>query len=173
MWLTPLILLLIAHALVTVIFDVHLIYLRVVSLLIPLPFSFILMLRNRPFVPWVVAAFVMAGLAVLGMSYTTHLVDEVSVLPETGRDWREFAEYAASIGFSYITGMILGDMRYRRNRLVMNNQLLRVVTILSSGVESVEKIRQRVEKVQKFGGFITAASTTAASIYNGLKNIQH
>jgi hypothetical protein len=169
LWLLPLVLLLIAHVLITVVFDVNLIYLRVMSLLIPLPFAFVLMLKRRLFIPWLIAAFIMAGLAVLGMSYVIYLVDDTPVLPQNVRDVREFIEYASSIGFSYLTGMILGNMLRQRNTLDVDGLIHTVVTVSSNGLDNIEKLQAKVQKLQKISGLITAATTTAVSIYNGFK----
>lgn len=174
LWLAPLLLLLIAHAAITVVLDLNTVYLRLVSLLIPLPFAVLLMQRQRTLPFWLVAGFVMALLAVLGMSKVIAMVDHTTVLPQDAREWREFIEYAASIGFSYATGIFLGRLlRQRTETLDMNaakNLTTRVVTLLSRGKHHAERIQSTVEKVSELRTKLTALSTAALSAYTGLQS---
>lgn len=173
LWLAPLLLLLAAHATITVIFDLNTLYLRLVSLLIPLPFALLLMRRERLFPFWLGAGFAMAVLAVLGMSGVISLVDRVPVLPQDAREWREFAEYAASIGFSYATGLVLGRMRRQRQEAVTpqaaGGLTLKVVNLLSTGKARAGQLQATVKKVQEVRGTLTALSTAALSVYTGLQ----
>lgn len=174
LWWAPLLLLLGAHALITIVYDLNTVYLRIVSLLIPLPFGFVLMaLRRRHFGIAVMAAFGMAALAVLGMSAMTGLVDKTPVLPENARDWREFIEYAASVGFSYTTGMLLGGMLRRRRQAAIEESrqslAFQVARLLSE--ENADKLHARVRKLNDLSGSLTAAATTVASIYTGLQGV--
>lgn len=172
-WLAPLLLLLAAHATITVIFDLNTIYLRLVSLLIPLPFAFLLMRRERLFPFWMGAGFAMAVLAVLGMSGVISLVDQIPVLPQDAREWREFAEYAASIGFSYTTGLVLGRMLRQRREAVApqaaRGLTVKVVNLLSTGKVRAGQLQATVKKVQEIRGTLTALSTAALSAYTGLQ----
>lgn len=173
LWLAPLLLLLAAHATITVIFDVSTIYLRLVSLLIPLPFALLLMRRERLFPFWLGAGFAMAVLAVLGMSGVIGLVDQVPVLPRDAREWREFAEYAASIGFSYATGLVLGRMRRQSQDAVApeatRGLTVKVVNLLSTGKVRAGQLQATVKRVQEVRGTLTALSTAALSAYTGLQ----
>lgn len=173
LWLAPLLLLLAAHATITVIFDLNTLYLRLVSLLIPLPFALLLMRRERLFPFWLAAGFAMAALAVLGMSGVISLVDRIPVLPQDAREWREFAEYAASIGFSYATGLVLGRMRRQRQEAVApqaaSGLTVKVVNLLSTGKVRAGQLQATVKKVQEVRGTLTALSTAALSVYTGLQ----
>lgn len=173
LWLAPLLLLLAAHATITVILDLNTLYLRLVSLLIPLPFAFLLMRRDRLFPFWVGAAFTMAVLAVLGMSGVIAVVDHVPLLPQDGREWREFAEYAASIGFSYTTGMILGRMLRQRQEAVTpeaaKELTVKVVNLLSTGKKRADQLQATIKKVQEVRGTVTALTTAGLSAYTGLQ----
>lgn len=173
LWLAPLLLLLAAHATITVIFDLSTLYLRLVSLLIPLPFALLLMRRERLFPFWLAAGFALAVLAVLGMSGVISLVDQVPVLPQDAREWREFAEYAASIGFSYATGLVLGRMRRQRQEALApqaaRGLTLKVVNLLSTGKLRAGQLQATVKKVQEVRGTLTALSTAALSVYTGLQ----
>lgn len=173
LWLAPLLLLLAVHATITVIFDLNTLYLRLVSLLIPLPFALLLMRRERLFPFWLGAGFAMAVLAVLGMSGVIGLVDQVPVLPRDAREWREFAEYAASIGFSYATGLVLGRMRRQRQETLApeaaGGLTVKVVNLLSTGKVRAGQLQATVKKVQEVRGTLTALSTAALSVYTGLQ----
>jgi len=174
-WAAPLALLLLAHALIVVAYDLNTLYLRAVSLLIPLPFGFALMARRRRhFGLWGAAAFAMALGAVFGMSWLTGLVDHTAVLPQDRREWREFIEYAISIGCSHLTGMVLGRMFWRRRQAELDlvrarGLALKLAGLISSGHASAEKVQATVKKIQDIGSSLTAAGATAASAYMGLK----
>lgn len=174
-WLAPLLLLLIAHGLITVVYDLNTLVLRIVSLLIPLPFG-LLVMRNGPrrvgF--WVFAAFAMAACGVLGMSILIAHVDHTAILPQDRREWKEFVEYAASIGFSFVTGMVLGRMLWRRRQLerqalLASELALKLAKMIATGQQSAEKLASTVKKINDLRTSITLAATSATSIYMGLK----
>lgn len=174
LWTVPLLLLLASHLLITVIYDLNTLYLRIVSLLIPLPFGWLLMHRQRRHLGlWIIAAFVMATLAVLGMSGITHLVDHTPILPLDKREWKEFIEYAASVGLSLITGLLLGRMRWRREQARQAAQARNIggklAHLISHGQQSADKIQTGVKKLNDLSNSLAAAGTTAASVYTGLK----
>lgn len=175
LWVIPLVLLLAAHSLITITYDLNTLYLRIVSLLIPLPFGVLLMSRQqRHFGWWTVAAFAMATFAVFGMSWITHLVDHTPVLPQDRREWKEFIEYAASVGFSLITGMLIGRVFWRRNAQAVQATQAGSVTekfahLITNGEKSAEKIHTSVKKINDLGNSFAAAGTTAVSVYTGLK----
>lgn len=175
-WLLPLALLLAAHGLIILVYDLNTLYLRLVSLLIPLPFGFLLMFRQRHSLPATLAgAFVMALLAVLGMSWMTAQVDQVPVLPQDAREWKEVLEYAASIGFSFTTGVILGSMLRLRRQLKENaarsSATLRLAKTLGKGKESAVKAQELAGKLNDMIGTITTIVTTIISVYTGLKGV--
>lgn len=170
-WVPPLVLLLIAHALLIVVYDTNTLYLRIASLLIPLPFGYALMRRNtQGFTTWLLAGFAMALLAVLGMSYVISRVDMVPALPASAQEWREFAEYAASIGFSYATGLLMGCMTFQRHHRQNEGFVVRAVKAFSKGKTNVERVHALAKRLNDIGGSIVAAGTTVISIYTGLKD---
>ncbi|GAB2181272.1 hypothetical protein DLREEDagrD3_14950 [Denitratisoma sp. agr-D3] len=173
-WLLPLALLLTAHGLIVLAYDLDTLYLRLVSLLIPLPFGFFLLRRHAVgLTTTLVSAFAMALLAVLGMSWMTAQVDHVPVLPQDAREWREFLEYAASVGFSFISGAVVGTMLRVRRQLRENRDsaALRLAQTLGKGKESAEKAHAIANKLNDMIGTITTLATTAISIYTGLKGV--
>jgi hypothetical protein len=175
--LLPLVLLLVAHGLIVVILDLNTLYLRVVSLLVPLPFSLLLTARAKQPL-WVLATttVILPVLAVLGMSALTAVADGTSILPSGMREWREFLEYAASIGLSYVTGAIVGHVLWRRQNAGLKLEqvrglALKVSQALSSGQASAEKLQTAANNAKEIGALLAATGTTAASTYMGLKSI--
>ena len=170
----PILLLLLAHALITVVYDANTIYLRLVSVLLPLPFGFLLTAHSlRGPLSTAGTAIIVAVLSVFGMSVLTSAVDHVPVLPGDLRERREFLEYAASVAFSYSTGIILGNMSRRRGRVMAQQGAMSVALarLVSSGAESTVRFQSAVKKFNDFGGALTAAATTAASLYMGLQGL--
>ena len=124
--------------------------------------------------PWFLAAAALAMLSVIGMSWVTSLVDKTSVMPQSSIEWREFVEYAASITFSFLTGMLLGGMAYIRRhqrRLAINPFVKIMVNIFADGKLSPQTMHELMKKVNDYGSTIVALGTTAVSIYTGLKAV--
>lgn len=170
----PLALLLLAHALITVVYDVNLLYLRVASMVLPLPFGFYLFKnRKRHLFAWFVATAGLAAASVVGMSAITGWVDHTPVMPQSMVEWREFLEYATSITFSFLTGMLIGGMAYHRTHRVRTPAqkpfLSALVSGFSKGNLSQSDMQQTIKKLEEVGGSLVAAGTTAMSIYTGLK----
>jgi len=170
----PLALLLLAHALITVVYDVNLLYLRVASMIFPLPFGFYLFKDNpRHLFAWFAATAGLAAASVVGMSAITGWVDHTPVMPQSLVEWREFLEYAASITFSFLTGMLIGGMAYRRTHRIRVQKktplLSALVTGFTKGNLSPADLQKTIKKLEEMGGSLVAAGTTAMSIYTGLK----
>ncbi len=170
----PLALLLLAHALVTVVYDINMLYLRIVSMVLPLPFGiYLFTTRKRSILAWFLGTAVLAAASVIGMSAITGWVDQTPVLPQSMVEWREFIEYAASITFSFLTGMLLGGMSYHRKHRVRAQKdasfLTALVAGFGKGKSSPKDIHETIKKLEEMGGSLVAAGTTAMSIYTGLK----
>jgi hypothetical protein len=170
----PLALLLLAHALITVVYDINMLYLRIASVLLPMPFGFYLFKgKKRSIFGWFVATAGLAVASVIGMSAITGWIDQTPVMPQSLVEWREFLEYAASITFSFLTGMLLGGMAYHRAHRVRRTKdapfLTALVTGFTKGKSSPKDIHETIKKLEEMGGSLIAAGTTAMSIYTGLK----
>lgn len=173
--LLPLCLLLVAHWLITVVYDTQLIYLRIISIVLPLPFGFFLFGRHKRAVwPWFAGTCILAIAAVIGMSWITSLVDQTPVLPRNAFEWREFLEYAASISFSFLTGMLLGGMRYARQYRPQVRPLGPVGKAVGAGLQekksAPEQLSDIIKKLTDYGSTAVALGTTALSMYTGLKD---
>jgi hypothetical protein len=173
----PLVLLLMAHALIIVVYDTKEIYLRIVSIIIPLPFGYFLFkTRKRAIFPWFMGVTFLAISSVIGMSGITSLVDKTPVFPQNAFEWREVIQYSASIAFSFLTGMLLGGMAYfaqqSKRRTIPINPLLKAIAAgLTDGKMSPANIEKVMKRLQGFFGTAVALATTAISIYTGLKGI--
>jgi hypothetical protein len=167
-----LILLIAAHWLLLFVYDVKPLILRVASMLIPLPFAFLLHSRHPSRLwPSAAAGFGMAFVAVFGMLVVTASLDKVPVLPQDARDTREVLEYVASIGLAFLTGLLLAEA-FAWRRQVMGKPPRLVVLIAKAltpndeGEFGIERAAKRVEKLVKAG---TPVMTGAASVYAGVK----
>ncbi len=171
-FLVPMLLLLVAHFAIVILYDLKPLYLRIASLLIPLPFGFALFVWHpRRFALSAGIAFVIAAVTVLGMSAITSATDKTPVLPQDLREAREMLEYAVSIAFAFITGMLLGRLRY--HHIQSKRQPSRVVVFLAQllttdadGQLGIQKMTVRVTKVVSA---LTPVGAASVSIYTGVK----
>ncbi len=171
--LAPLLLLLIAHLLITVAYDLNVVWLRVVSLLIPLPFGFLLMVGEKR--NWWFALLAACGLgtaAVMGMSTVLHLVDGSPILPQDKREFRELFEYISSIVFSFSTGLLLGNMVWKsRQHWTAGPMMVHLSKLISNSEATGEKLHATAEKIQEWATKLAAAGSTVAAAYAGLKGV--
>lgn len=175
-FLIPLTLLLLGHALITVVYDLPLLYLRIVSIALPLPFGYWLFSqRRRLLLPWFLAAAMLAATAVVGMSAITAWVDHTPVMPQSLLEWKEFIEYAASISFSFLTGMLLGGAalyRQRQRAIAISQPVLHIVlNQMAQGKLSASTLQDLFKRLEGLGSTAIALGTTAMSIYTGLKSV--
>ena len=168
-----LLLLLAAHSLIVMVYDLKPLYLRIASLLIPLPFGVALYVWHpRRFGVSVALALITACAAVLGMSAVTGYVDKVPVLPQDLRDWREFIEYAASIGLSFVTGLLLGKQRAVRTTSPQrqpNRLVLFVAQLFTTHEDGELGLQKMIARITKLIATLTPAASAAVSIYTGVK----
>ena len=173
----PLLLLLVAHWLVAVVYDTKMIYLRIISMALPMPFAYFLFKsRQRRLLPWFIGVALLSVTSVIGMSWITSMVDHSPVFPQNLSEWREVFEYASSIAFSYLTGMLLGGVTFaskqrHRRAARMSPFMKAIATGLGDGRLSPSNIHTIMKTLQDYGGTIVALGTTCLSIYTGLKGI--
>lgn len=161
-----------AHILLLFVYDVNPLYLRFASIAIPIPFGFALFVWHpHRFRGSVIGGFVMAMIAVWLMLATTAYVDKVPVMPQGAREMREVLEYTASMGLAFLTGLLLGKLRYRRlqvnpepNRLAVF--LAQLFTTNHEGELGVVRLAFRI---QKMVAAFTPIWAGAASVYAGIK----
>jgi hypothetical protein len=175
----PSVLLVTAHFLVMFKFDVSEIYLRIASVLIPLPFGFVLAAASHiGFRGTLTLGLAAAALSVWSMLAVTGYLDGVPVLPSNWLEWKESIEYGMSIALAFGAGNILAYLLFE--------VLPRAFT--SSGKPSAaaywiartwgqhvgnEALRRRARLLQHIlrtaGPIIGFAATVSGSIYTGLK----
>ena len=167
-----LVLLVAAHGLLLIVFDLKPLYLRIASILIPLPFGFALLVWY-PKRLWMstLAGFAMATVAVYLMVLATARIDHVPVLPQDAREVREFIEYVASIGLAFLTGLLLGKWRYWIRRFAPRPSRLAVLLaqLFARNEEGEFGIERMAKRIQKLQAAVTPAATAAASLYAGVK----
>jgi hypothetical protein len=151
-------LLLIAHALFIVFFDLSPLFLRVASIAIPLPFGAaaygVHRIGPRGALCLGIAT---AVLAVTGMLTVIGYLDDVPILPSTGREWRETLEYGTSIALALVTGNIMAVM---------------VLRLLPSTIAAIRRRGLRMQDLIRAAGPLAGVIATASgSIYTGLKGM--
>ncbi len=177
----PSLLLVIAHVLVTITFDVSPLPLRLASIVIPLLFGLLAYPLHRvsmggAFVLGILAA----ALSIQLMLTVTGLHDHVPILPEVWVEWREVFEYGASIMLAFISGNILGVLIFQVLPRVLtqggkpNAFAFRMARLLGQHVGE-EQLRRRArliqDLIQTVGPLVGVAATAIGSLYAGLKGI--
>lgn len=153
--------LVLAHFIIVVSFDLPLIYLRILSIFIPMVFGFLYQERARLHLPIAFAVgLAIAVLSILTMSAIVGKLDKVSVLPHDMAGWREFAEYSASITFGFFTGVLIRhSLMLARSPTLMSNRLIRTATQLVQAKLGMSKGKQDADTAK-----IEAAISTAISV---------
>ncbi len=163
-----------AHGLLLFVFDLRPIVLRLSTLLIPMPFGFLLGSHFAGRL-WksVGAGFVLALAAVWAMLAVTAWIDKVPVLPQDGRELRESVEYVLGIGLAFAAGVLAGGLvpavRKRGSsphRVIL--LLARAVTPDEEGKLGIEKAAKQIDKLMKVSA---PAAAAAASFYAGIKSL--
>jgi len=165
----PLLILLMAHAVIIVVYDLKLIYLRLASILIPMPFAFFLFQKKKnPVFPWFLGSLVLAFITVIGMSAITSLVDKTPVMPQSMIEWKEFIEYSLSITFSFLTGILLGTISFfkrSKHKIDINPMLKALLDLIVNKKLSPEALQELLQKSIKY----ISLATTLLSVYTGLR----
>ncbi len=177
--LAPVVLLLTAHYIVTIMFNVPLLYLRLASFAIPLPFGFVLLMFSHHGFRWAVLYGAVVGtVSVAGMLTVVGVTDNIPILPENAREWREVFEYAASIMLAYVTGNVFAALAQRMVPKTLDASsapspaVLHAVRIVG-GPASSQTLRRRAQKISDnlgtVGTALGALGTAGASIFAGLR----
>ena len=163
-----------AHGVLLFAFDVKPLILRVATLLIPMPFGYLLASRFTGRL-WksVGAGFVVALAAVWAMLVVTATIDKVPILPQDGRDLREIAEYVLGIGLAFAAGVMVGEFfpAFKEKGSPPHRVMLlvaRAVTPDEDGKLGIEKAAKQIDKLMKAAA---PAATVAAALYAGIKSL--
>lgn len=179
--LLPSLLLLMAHFLVTVAMNVSPLYLRIASVIIPLPFGMAAFALSKIGYRGAFGLGLLTALvSVTGMLAVVAWIDGASIVPENLREWRETLEYGLSIALAFLTG----------NILVTLILFILPSTIAASGKPSAaayriarmlgqhvgqETMRRRARRIQELmqtvGPLAGVVATAAGSVYTGMKGV--
>ena len=165
-----------AHFLIIVHFDLSLIYLRLVSIIVPVIFGF---LYRNPQGGSLTADFaagaLLAIVSILAMSVIVAQVDDVPILPADARGWREFAEYGASIAFGFFTGVLARNgLAAIRSATLRSSKLLTMISAFIAskmgGGETEEgaAIENRLKTVESVISSTMAIGSAVLSVFTGL-----
>jgi hypothetical protein len=179
--LVPTLLLLVAHALVTIVLNLSPLPLRLASVAIPILFGFATYPLNRV---WFGGAFVLglatAGLSIALMLTVTGLHDQVPIVPESPVEWREVIEYGSSILLAFVSGNLLGIVIFQVLPGVLaqggkpNSAAFTMARLLGQHVGD-EQLRRRARLIQDLARTVVplfgVAATALGSLYTGLKGI--
>lgn len=110
-WSVPIVLivgLVAAHALLIVLLDARLVYLRLLSIALPVAAGFFFR-RSTPGSLWVDAFFglAVAWAAIGGMLWNVARADGVPLLPDGREEWSETLQYGLSIALGFMSGALL------------------------------------------------------------------
>ena len=177
----PALLLVTAHALVTITFNISPLPLRLASIVIPLLFGLIAYPLHRvSLISALVLGVLCAALSIQLMLTVTGIHDRVPILPEVWVEWREVFEYGASILLAFLSGNILGVVIFQVLPRVLtqggkpNAFAFRIARLLGQHVGE-EQLRRRARLIQDLmqtvGPLVGVAATAVGSIYAGLKGI--
>ncbi|WP_424630455.1 hypothetical protein [Bradyrhizobium sp. SYSU BS000235] len=177
----PVLLLLVAHAVVTIVLDVSQLYLRIASLVIPLLFGLLSFpLHKLRAGGAALVGLLTAALSVFGMLTVTGLHDHVPILPGPWIEWREVLEYSTSIFLAFMCGNIIGLIIFDVLPKTLgqggkpNAAAFRAARMLGQHVGE-ETLRRRARLIQDLmqtaGPMIGVAATAIGSAYTGLKGI--
>ena len=182
----PIVLLLIAHFLLIIMWDRPTVYLRIVSILIPMAYGFIFAKRHQPSLGWVaVVAASVSVLAIGGMSVAVGMHDNVPVLPSDRQEWSEDLQYFISIALAYLTGALLAGLVRRTTEIAMTpNRAIQWIAQTAPMLSSKRNLAkgkknkavlmiERALGIQQMVTGMVAATTTAVSIYTGVMSVMH
>lgn len=184
--LVPIALLWLAHYLIIVLWDQPTVYLRIVSIVVPMPFGFVLIWREWRTLAWAfVVGAAVSVLAIAGMLIVMHVNFQDTILPTTSRDLIEELQYFTSIALAFITGGLLALLFRNTPNLPLHPRAAFLTKKLAPVIASMRgnklkgqkvdvfEIMQRAHSIQRIVTAMIATATTAGSIYTGITGVMH
>lgn len=168
--------LMLAHFIIVVQFDLSLIYLRVVSIVVPIMFGFLYqehLKRNLP-IGFAVGVAV-AVVSILTMSAIVAKLDKVPILPHDAAGWREFAEYSASIAFGFLTGVLIRQsLILTQSPTLVSNPLTRIAILYVKAKFGISKGRKENDDrdVKKVEAVISTTMTVGTAIISAITGLR-
>lgn len=179
--LLPSLLLLAAHFLITVTLNVSPLYLRIASVIVPLPFGMAAFAISKIGYRGAFGLGILtAAISVTAMLAVVAYIDGASIIPESLREWRETLEYGLSIALAFLTGNILVTLvlfilpSTIASSGKPNAAAYRLARMLGQHVGQ-ETLRRRARRIQDLmqtaGPLAGVVATAAGSVYTGLKGL--
>jgi hypothetical protein len=182
--LAPIALLLLAHFLIVLLWDLPTIHLRIVSMVLPVPFGFALVWReHRTVTRSVVFGVAVGTLAIAGMLTAVALHDHVPILAANARELKEDLQYITSVALAFITGGLLATLLRSTALAKASNYSSRLAQTLARLFASYREesrkskasrklaMLERAILIQRIITAVIVTATTAGSIYAGLKGV--
>jgi hypothetical protein len=181
--LLPAVLLVTAFYVAEYTFDVNTIWLRIASMVIPLPFGIVAYgVSKIGFKGALGIGAVMAIVSVIGILLVSHFHDGDPIIPKDWFEWKESIQYAVSIALAFGVGNIIANVVF----LVLpstiaasgqpNAAAFRIARMLGQhvGQEGLRRRARRIQDLMKTVGPLAGlAATAAGSVYAGLKGVMH
>ncbi len=168
----PVLCLVAMHAVTIVLLDLNELYLRVASVILPLGLGMLFVALFRVRLPYqLLMAVAIAVLSVFGMAAVIAYADDVPLMPQGAREWREILYYVTSIAFSHITGIFTGLLVFhRRNRGIdrLSHRLASALTDGSPAPGKAQRLRQYTERIRDFITLVTPIVTAIVSVVTGI-----
>ncbi|HXZ47037.1 MAG TPA: hypothetical protein VEH02_09960 [Pseudolabrys sp.] len=175
----PALLLVTAHFIIVIALDISPLYLRIASMVIPLPFGFALLWFSHHDIRWSILDGILIGiLSVTAMLTIVSFVDRVPILPDNVRDWHETLEYVASIALANVTGAVVAILARRMLPRTLDaggapSPVAMMLARMIGRHVGEQALRRRAQTIQgNFGTVATAGAAVAAaagSIYTGIR----
>lgn len=161
-----------AHGITVMLLDLSQLWLRIVSIVLPLLFGLVFVARFRVRLPYqLLMAIAIAVLSVAGMAAVVAAVDGVPFLPQDRREWGELAYYAASIAFSHMTGILTGILVLRRRNRGIDRVSQKLAEIMAGDAPApnkIQRIRRYTDGIRDFITLVTPILTAIVSVATGL-----
>lgn len=173
----PVLALLVAHWLVVMVFDLKTWVIRLVSLVLPLPFAMVMPFKGRHrLAVQVVMGLLIAAVSVLGMLTITGLMDDQPILPNDRREWREVIEYGVSMWLSYLTGATIVSFFGSRSRDKATDTMVKrlagdLAKLTAPENESRQQLEKRIQTLAGTIGTMVPVVTAAGSIIAGMRKL--
>jgi len=183
--LVPILLLWLAHLIIVMLWDAPAIYLRVISIALPIPFGFALVWREQRGLVFTAAIGALVSLtAIASMLIAMHVGYRDTIIPSSRRDSIEDLQYFLSIALAFVTGGLLAALFRRTPNFYGPERLALLVAkfapLFSSRLQKrtgtafeVMDFMVRAQSIQKIITAILASATTAGSIYTGISTALH
>jgi len=124
----------------------------------------------------IVAASLLGVAAVTAMSAVVSAIDRVALLPTSAREWRELAEYMASISLSFVAGALIVRALGRRHdhaarpSPLMVGATAKLHRLVDSTVATAESLEKRAQTLQNLVSATAPALAAAGAVATGLRS---